>query len=270
MIEKKIIAGKKDEFAIKEFVKSTLGKGKVSNIKIERTPIGERIIVFTTRPAVIIGRKGEAIQRLTEVLRKQFKLENPKIEIAEIADAEFDAQTVADHLALTLERLGPSVFKRRAYAALDRVKAAGALGAEILLSGKLPGEKARTWRFSFGYLKKTGTIDIVNKAEAVADTRPGVVGIKVEIVPKDAKIPDRIETGVRIGIETGTETSMEATNKEIKEEKTEEAGEEEKAEEAGEKETENKEGEKGKKAGEKKTKKGRKKKSKTRKSENKE
>lgn len=194
MIEKKIIASKKDELAIKEFVKKTLGKGKVTDIKIERTPIGERIIVFASRPGIVIGRKGETIQNLTGVLKEQFKLENPKIEIMEITDIEFDAQTVADNLALALERFGPGTFKRRAYATLERIKSAGALGAEIVLSGKLPGEKARTWRFYFGYLKKTGVIDIVNKAEATAKTRPGVIGIKVAIVPKGAKIPDRIET----------------------------------------------------------------------------
>ncbi len=205
MIEKKIIANKKSEFEVKEFVKKTLGKGKVSDIKIERTPIGERIIIFTSRPGIVIGRKGETIQNLTEVLKKQFKLENPKIEIVEITNAEFDAQTVADYLALTLERFGPAAFKRRVYAVLDRTRAAGALGAEIVLSGKLPSEKARTWRFSFGYLKKTGEIDIVSKAEATAKTKPGVVGIKVAIVPKDAKIPDRIEIESKEVIEEKTE-----------------------------------------------------------------
>ena len=196
MIEKKIIADKKNEYITKEYVKKVLGKGKISDIKIERTPIGERIIVFTTRPGIIIGGRGENIKNLTNILQKKFKLENPKIEVSEILSPEFDAKNIADDIAISLERFGPSSFKTRAYSSLERLKAAGALGAEIVLSGKLPSEKARTWRFSYGYLQKTGEIKIVNKAEAVAFTRPGVIGIKVSIVPKDAVIADKINTNM--------------------------------------------------------------------------
>jgi len=193
MIERKFISAKKTEYAIKEFVKKQLGKGKVSNIQIERTPIGERIIVYTSKPGLVIGRRGETINETTIVLKKQFKLENPKIEIAEIPDIEFDAQTVADRIAMAIERFGPSTFKMRAYRELERLKKEGALGVEIVLGGKLPGERAKSWRFAFGYLKKTGETDIVNKAQATAKTIPGVVGIKVMIVPKGAIIPDKIE-----------------------------------------------------------------------------
>lgn len=193
MIEKKFIESKKAELAIREFVKKALGKGKISDMKIERTPIGERIIISTTKPGLVIGRGGSVIQEITETLKKQFKFENPKVEIAEVAEPEFDAQSIADQIALALERFGPMTFKTRAYKAIERLKECGALGAEIVLSGKLPSEKARAWRFSFGYLKKTGEIDMVNKGEARAETIPGTVGVKVSIVPKGAKIPDKIE-----------------------------------------------------------------------------
>jgi small subunit ribosomal protein S3 len=194
MIEKKFIEMKKNEYSIKEFIKKELGKGKISNVKIERTPIGERIILFTSRPGVIIGRKGESIQRLTDVLKKQFKMENPKIEIAEIEKVDFDAQTIADQIALSLERFGSSSFKIISYKFLERIKRAGALGAELILSGKLPGARAKTWRFSFGYLNKTGyPTQFVNSAKATAETKPGTVGIKVYILPSDAKMLDKIE-----------------------------------------------------------------------------
>lgn len=194
MIERKFIAGKKNEYAVKEYVKKMLGKGKVSDIKIERTPIGERIIVHTTRPGLVIGSKGETIQELTNVLKKHFKLENPKVEVAEVSSPEFDAKNIADQIALELERFGPQTFKMRAYRTLERMKNAGALGGEIVLSGKLPAEKARSWRFTFGYLKKTGDIKIVNKAESTALTKPGIIGIKVSVVPKDAVMLDKINT----------------------------------------------------------------------------
>jgi len=193
MIERKIIALKKDEYAIKEFVKKSLGKGRLSGIKIERTPLGERVIVTTARPGGIIGKKGENIALLTESLKAKFKLQNPKIEIAEIAKPEFDAQTVADQIAMSLERFGSNSFKIIAYRALEKIKAAGALGAEIVLGGKLPSEKARSWRFTYGYLKKTGdSANLVNRAQAIAATKPGITGIKVSILPSGIYIPDRI------------------------------------------------------------------------------
>jgi small subunit ribosomal protein S3 len=194
MIKRKFIEIKKNEYAIKEFIKHELGKGKLSEVKIERTPIGERIILFTSRPGVIIGRKGESIQRLTDLLKKQFKMENPKIEIAEIEKVDFDAQTVADQIALSLERFGSSSFKIICYKFLERIKRAGALGAELILSGKLPSARARTWRFTFGYLSKTGyPTRFVNSAKAVAKTKPGIVGVKVYILPPDFKMLDKVE-----------------------------------------------------------------------------
>ena len=65
MIEKKIIKAKKDEFATKEFIKKEIGKGKISSIKIERTPIGEKIILRTSKPGLVIGKRGENIQDLS-------------------------------------------------------------------------------------------------------------------------------------------------------------------------------------------------------------
>jgi len=194
MIERKIIALKKDEYKTKEFIKKYLGKGKLSSIKIEKTPMGERITIATSKPGAIIGRKGENIADLTETLKKKFNLQNPKLDISEIEKPEFDAQNIADQIAMAIENFGSSSFKIVSYKFLERVKQAGAMGCEIIMSGKLPGEKARSWRFSFGYLKKTGdTANLVNKAKAVAQTKPGTTGIKVAILPGGTKIPDRIE-----------------------------------------------------------------------------
>ncbi|MCS7134645.1 MAG: 30S ribosomal protein S3 [Candidatus Pacearchaeota archaeon] len=193
MIEKKFVEAKKQELEVKEFIKNIFGKGKISEVKIERTPIGEKIVITTTRKGVVLGQLGESMQTIMNNLKKKFGLENPQIEIQEI-DAEFDPQTIADRIALALERFGPLAFKLIAYRELEKLAKAGALGAEIRLSGKLPSERAKSWLFKFGYLKKTGeTRYIVKSARAVAETKPGVVGIKVALVPKGTKIPDKIE-----------------------------------------------------------------------------
>ncbi len=190
MIERQFITAKKRELMIKEFVKRELGKGKVSGVGLERTPLGERIIVHTSKPGLIIGRRGESIQELTNLLKQKFKLENPQIEIAEIKRQEHDAQFMADYIASSLERFGQLRFKSIAYKALQRIIDSDALGAELRLSGKLPSERAKSWRFAYGYLKKTGQPAelIVNKAYASAHTKPGVIGVKVSIVPPDADI----------------------------------------------------------------------------------
>ncbi len=193
MEERKFVEFKKNEFSVREYVKNSLGKGKISSVRLEYTPVGEKIIVATNKPGLVIGRKGERISELTNVLKKRFKLENPHIEIREIEKQEFDAQLMADSIAIALERLGSLKFKVVAYKTLEKIMREGALGAEIILSGKLPGDRARVWRFANGYLKKTGdTAKIVDKAQALAKTVSGIVGVKVSILPPNIKIHDQI------------------------------------------------------------------------------
>lgn len=203
MEERKTVNFKKEEFTIREYIKSNLGKGKVSRVRIEYTPVGEKIVVATNKPGLVIGRKGENIEKLTNVLKKRFKLENPHVEIEEIVKAELDAQLMADEIALGLERFGPLKFKVIAYRTLQKIMDAGALGVEIRLNGKLPSSRAKPWRFAQGYLKKTGdSAKVVDKAQARAETKPGTVGVNVSILRPDVHLHDRInldeETVARI------------------------------------------------------------------------
>lgn len=193
MEERKVVELEKEEFALREYIKKAAGKGKISKVRIEYTPVGERIIISTHKPGLIIGRGGEKISELTKVLKTRFKLENPHLEIDEVQEPEFEAQIIADEIALTLERFGPLRFKVTAYRTLEKIMKAGALGAEIRLSGKLPGSRARSWRFSQGYLKKTGdSAKVVDRAQARAETKPGTVGIKVAILSPYAILKDKI------------------------------------------------------------------------------
>lgn len=194
MEERNVVKSKKEEFAVKEYIKSSLGKGKVSKVRIEYTPIGEKIIISTSKPGLIIGRSGEKIKFLTKTLKTKFSLENPNIEIDEIRNQDLDAQTIADEIALGLERFGPLKFKVLAYKTLQKIMNAGALGVELRLSGKLPSSRAKSWRFAQGYLKKTGdAAKVVDRAQAIAKTRPGIVGIKVGILSPTAKLIDKIK-----------------------------------------------------------------------------
>jgi small subunit ribosomal protein S3 len=194
MEEKNVVKFKKEEFAIREFIKNSLGRGRISRVRIEYTPVGEKIIIATHKTGLVIGRGGEKINELTRILKNRFKLENPRLEIEEIKHPEFDSQITADEIALGLERFGPLRFKVIAYRTLQRIVDAKALGVEIRLSGKLPGARAKSWRFSQGYLKKTGeSAKVVEKSQSRAETRPGTVGVKVGIMPPDAVLKDKIK-----------------------------------------------------------------------------
>lgn len=194
MEERKFIKLKKEEYGIKEFIKRDLGKGKISKLDIEYTPVGEKIIISTSKPGLVIGRRGEKIEELTGFLKKRFKLENPHIEIKEIENPLFDSQLVADEIAMALERMGNLKFKVIAYRKLQEIMRVGALGCEMRLTGKLPSERAKSWRFAEGYLKKAGEPSKeIDRAQATALTKTGIIGVKVAIMPPDAKIYDKID-----------------------------------------------------------------------------
>jgi small subunit ribosomal protein S3 len=242
MEEKKFVNFKKDEFRVREYIKNSLGKGRISAVIIEYTPVGEKIKVSTSRPGLVIGRKGEKIDELTRVLKKRFKLDNPHIEIVEIKEPLLDAQLVADEIAVMLERKGSLKFKVIAYKMLQQIIKAGALGTEIALAGKLPSDRARTWRFTHGYLKKTGEpAKIVNRAQSQAVTIAGVVGISVAILRPDAELSDqiKIDDNLRQKIRMSVEETLPA--QETKEPKIKKKSSRKKSEDESEKSSEDKE-----------------------------
>ena len=195
MIERKFVTEKIKEFQIQEHVRNSLRNAGLSHVKVQKTPLGEKIIVHTSRPGLIVGRKGQNIKQLTKVLKKKFGLENPQIEIAEVENIGLNASIMAENIAGYLERFGAKNFKGVGHKTMTQVMGTGALGVEIILSGKIPSSRAKSWRFFSGYLRKCGDVSLegVDKAYAVAQLKSGVVGIKVSIMPPDIKLPDKVE-----------------------------------------------------------------------------
>ena len=195
MIEKKIVAEKLKEFEIQEFIANSLKNVGHSHTKLQKTPLGEKIIIYTSRPGLIVGRKGQNIKKLTKELKERFKLENPQIEVSEVESPDLDPNIVADRIAVSLEKYGTSRFKAIGYRELQNVMNAGALGVEIRISGKVPSARAKSWRFYSGYLKKCGNLAItgVRKATKSATLKSGIVGINVSIMPPDIELPDDIK-----------------------------------------------------------------------------
>lgn len=195
MIERKFVAQKIKEYQIQEYISNNLKNVGHSHTKMIKTPLGEKIVLYASRPGLIVGRRGQNIKELTKTLKKRFGLENPQIEISEVTDVNLDVNIVAERITNSLERFGAQKFKAIGHKVMESVMAAGALGIEIIVSGKIPGSRAKSWRFYSGYLKKCGDIAIVgvDKAHSQAKLKTGVVGVKVSIMPPGTVLPDKVE-----------------------------------------------------------------------------
>ena len=93
------VAEKLKEYRVQEFISKSLKNVGHSHTKVQRTPLGEKIIVYASRPGLVVGRKGENIKKLTTTLKKKFDFEDPQIEISEVDNIFLDAQIVAEIIA---------------------------------------------------------------------------------------------------------------------------------------------------------------------------
>ncbi len=239
MIERDILKQKIKEFQVKEFLEEQLFGAGYSTTEIKRTPLGEKIIIHTSRPGMVVGRSGKNIKDLTEALKVKFNLENPQIEINEVKKASLDSSLMAEKIAVSLQRFGSNRFKNIIHKAAEEIMNAGAKGVEILLSGKVPSARARTWRVSQGYLKKCGEPALTNVdiSYKIAKLKSGVVGVVVKIMPPEVKLPDYL--GLKEKDEAKEETSENKSEEEKTVADTEAESDKEKREEEKEPEKEN-------------------------------
>ncbi len=182
MQEKQFIEKGARKVKLDEFLEKELDGAGYSRVELARTPTSTKLVVYAQRPGLVIGRGGSRIRELTEDLEKEFDFENPQIEVNEIENADADAQVVADSIASWLEKGGH--VKRVGYTYIRRMKDAGVIGAELEITGKLSGNRGRTEKFSFGYVKRCGDTSKKNvrKGYKLARTRPGAIGVKVRIM----------------------------------------------------------------------------------------
>ncbi len=192
MIERTFIAQRTREYFLRKFVEEKLGNVGISSITLKKIPLGEKIVINTSRPSLIVGSKGANIRSLTRTLKEKFNLENPQIEINEVKNVFLDADVVAERIVSSLERFGAARFKGVGHKMMENVMNAGALGVEIIVSGKVPSARAKSWRFYTGYLKKCGDVALsVRTSKKAALLKSGIIGIRVSIMPPDIVLPDR-------------------------------------------------------------------------------
>ena len=178
---------------IDEFLQKKLERSGYGGVTISKTPLGTHIVIYAMRPGLVIGRGGETIRDLASILEEKFQVSNPQISVSEIEIPELNAFVVASRVASALQR--GIHFRRAGFWSLNQVMEAGAMGVEITISGKLRTERSRYEKFRAGYLPKCGepSLKYMQKAEVHVQLKPGIFGVKVRIMPPDAKFPDKIQ-----------------------------------------------------------------------------
>jgi small subunit ribosomal protein S3 len=181
---------------IDEFLQNEFERAGYGGVSITKTPLGTHLVIYTMRPGLVIGRGGETIRALSTILEEKFQLPSPQISVAEIEVPELNAYVVASKIASALKR---GVHYRRAgFWGITQAMEAGALGIEVIISGKLRTDRARYEKFREGYLPKSGEPPrkYMRKAELHVHLKPGTLGVRVSLLPPDAQFPDQVKVHV--------------------------------------------------------------------------
>ena len=170
------------DYLVREFLKKKLVEASVSRVQIERAARKVNITIHTARPGIVIGKKGEDIEKLRGQVAKIMKMpvSDVRLNIAEIRKPELDAQLVADGIAQQLERR--VMFRRAMKRAVTNTMRIGALGIKVRASGRLNGsEIARTESYREGRVPLHTLRAEIDYGLAEAKTTYGIIGVKVWI-----------------------------------------------------------------------------------------
>ncbi len=178
---------------IDEFFADELGRAGYGGMEVAKTPMGTQIVLKAEKPGMVIGKGGKNIRKITDTLETEFDLDDPQVDVQEVDEPDLNARIVADRLANALER--GWYFRKAGHTTIDRIMEAGALGAEIVLSGKVTGARSRVEKFNRGYIKHNGepAEEIVDHGVATAVMKLGTIGVQVKIIPPNAELPDDFE-----------------------------------------------------------------------------
>lgn len=199
VVERKFIDDLMIKHNISKFLEKKLSRAGFSRVDIQKTPIITRITVFVTNPGKVIGRGGETIDALTESMKKKFNIENPQISVSEVRNEKLEPRLVARYIANSLER-GANA-RRLLHSTIREIMDNGAMGAEIIATGKLAakGAKAKQIKIRLGYLPKAGHVTtLIDEAKVASYPKYGAIGLKVRIVQPGTKFPQRITKKVEL------------------------------------------------------------------------
>ncbi|MEM2237028.1 MAG: 30S ribosomal protein S3 [Candidatus Caldarchaeum sp.] len=191
-IIKQILQTRIKKADIEEYLREKLRSALFGGVSISLTPIGTRVTIYAMRPSRVIGPKGKVIKEITETLEKKFQVENPVVTVVEVEVPELNPYVMAERIAQDLER--GVRYRRVGFWAVRRIMEAGAKGVEVHISGKLTSARARTEKFTDGFMPKSGELamDYVIEGKASVKLKTGVFGVRVLIYPPDAPLPEEI------------------------------------------------------------------------------
>ncbi len=196
MLPKKIIASKVNEEAAREFLLKKFNRFGISDIKMDKTPLGMKIVIKTPKPGAIVTRANQILKESSKELGQFFNQESPRIEVENSSNPNLDPAIVADSIAFKIAKYGPMKYKVVAHKAMDSIMEAGAKGVEIEIGGVI---KERAAHFKFrpigSVMPKTGQIEFfgVRTAKKQLVLKRGSIGIKVTIV-----VPTETIGGIKI------------------------------------------------------------------------
>ncbi|KAF1077905.1 30S ribosomal protein S3 [Methanogenium sp. MK-MG] len=192
-IEKRFVADGVRSARVENFLVKELKRAGYGGMEIIRTPLGTQITIYAEKPGIVIGKGGKVVRQLTADLQNDYGIESPQIEVQQVEEPSFNAQIMAERLANSLER--GWYFRKAGNSVLRRVMESGALGCEVVLSGKVTGSRSRVQKFTEGHVKHAGepSVTIVDHGFALAVKKLGTIGVQVKIIPPGARLPDTFE-----------------------------------------------------------------------------
>ena len=203
---------------IDEFFQEELDRAGYGGMDIAKTPMGTQIVLKAEKPGMVIGKGGKNIRKITTTLTEDFGMDDPQVDVQEVDEPDLNARIVADRLANALER--GWYFRKAGHTTIDRIMEAGALGAEIVLSGKVTGARSRVEKFNRGYIKHNGepAQDVVDDGQGVAVMKLGTIGVTVKIIPPGATLPDDFAIHEDVEVEPVEQAVVDADDDESVEE----------------------------------------------------
>jgi small subunit ribosomal protein S3 len=197
------------EAEIDEFIRTKFPLGDYSKTEIQRTPLGIKIIIYTNKPGRIIGKGGKNINDMTDAIKERFGLDNPQLDVKMIRKPNLDPRIVAKQIASALEK-GYN-YKKIGNLTMKRIMDSGAIGTQIIISGKLGGGKGVSGKFQEGYLKHCGepSKTLVDTGFEEALVRLGKIGVKVKIMRQFQDITGQIRDTVEHKIDVSDEPEKE-------------------------------------------------------------
>jgi small subunit ribosomal protein S3 len=182
-----------EDYKIRQFIKKKLYHAGISRIEIERSSKRVRLSIYTSRPGIVIGKKGAEIALLKKDLEK-FIPHEVIIDIQEVRKPEIDAQLVAENIALQLVRR--VAFRRAMKRGISSALRFGAEGIKVICSGRLGGaEMARTEQYREGRVPLHTLRADIDYGFVEAQTTYGVIGVKVFIFKGEILKKDQVELG---------------------------------------------------------------------------